>query len=109
MSQGLKNLQTAARSCARRERMLDTSQGGPYTGAYGERDDSGIGLGDDLEADYDGDGQSDRSGSASAYQGHHYSSSAGSGGSGGYHPHGQRLPSMDMGIDAIINRPGNGR
>ncbi|KAE9366896.1 hypothetical protein N431DRAFT_79931 [Stipitochalara longipes BDJ] len=86
MSQGLKNLQTAARSCARRERMLDTSQNGPYQ-----------------------DGASDRSGSAGAYQGHHYSSSAGSGGSGGYHPHGQRLPSMDMGIDAIINRPGNGR
>jgi hypothetical protein len=109
MSQGLKNLQTAARSCARRERMLDTSQSGPYTGAYGGRDDSGISLDDDLEADYDGDGQSDRSGSASAYQGHHYSSSAGSGGSAIYHPHGQRLPSMDMGIDAIINRPGNGR
>ncbi|PMD51315.1 uncharacterized protein K444DRAFT_544741 [Hyaloscypha bicolor E] len=108
MSQGLKNLQTAARSCARRERMLDTSQSGPYQGAY-DRDDSGLGLGDDIGADYDGDGASDRSGSASAYQGHHYSSSAGSGGSGGYHPHGQRLPSMDMGIDAIINRPGNGR
>jgi hypothetical protein len=111
MSQGLKNLQTAARSCARRERMLDTSQGGSYTGgAYGERDDSGIGLGDDLEAEYDADGASDRSGSASAYQGHHYSSSVGSAVSGGYgHPHEQRLPSMDMGIDAIINRPSNGR
>ena len=108
MSQGLKNLQTAARSCARRERMLDTSQSGPYQGAY-DRDDSGLGLGDDIGADYDGDGASDRSGSASAYQGHHYSSSAGSGGSGGYHPHVQRLPSMDMGIDSIINRPGNGR
>ncbi|KAN0099349.1 hypothetical protein V8E51_013124 [Hyaloscypha variabilis] len=108
MSQGLKNLQTGARLYARRERMLDSSQGGPYQGAY-ERDDSGLGLGDDLEADYDGDRAHDRSGSASAYQGHYYSSSGGSGGSGGNHPHGQRLPSMDMGIDAIINRPGNGR
>ncbi|PMD37698.1 hypothetical protein L207DRAFT_80389 [Hyaloscypha variabilis F] len=107
MLQGLKNLQIAARSCARRERMLDTSQDGPYQGAY-KRDDSGLGLGDDLEADYDGDRAHDRSGSASAYQGHYYSSSGGSGGSRGNHPHGQRLPSMDMGIDAIINRPGNG-
>jgi hypothetical protein len=91
MLQGLKNLQLAARSCARRERMLDTSQG------------------DELEADYDGDRAHDRSGNASAYQGHYYSSSGGSGVSGGNHPHVQRLPSMDMGIDAIINRPRNGR
>ena len=107
MSQGLKNLQTAARSCARRERMLDTSN--PHSYTYGERDDSGIGC-DDLDdmsggngADYDA--ASDRSGSAGVYQaGHHYSSSAGSSGYG--HPHGGRLPSMDnMGIDSIINRP----
>jgi hypothetical protein len=55
MSQGLKNLETAARSYTRREHMLDTSQGGPYTSAYGERDNSGIGLGDNREVDYNGD------------------------------------------------------
>ena len=108
MSQGLKNLQIAAHSCVRRERMLNTSQGEPYQGAY-DRDDSGLGLGDDIRADHDGDSASNCSSSASAYQGHYSSSSASSGRSGGYYPHGQRLPSMDMGIDAIINQPGNRR
>jgi hypothetical protein len=50
MSQGLKNLQTAARSCARRGRMLSPDNG--------DRDDSGIGLSNDFEADYDADGAS---------------------------------------------------
>jgi len=111
MTQGLKNLQTAARAHARRERLLDTSghaSSGLVGGAYGDphhTDDSGIGI-DDLEAEYDADGASDRSGgSASGYggQGQEYG-----GGRQQYHHQGQRLPSMDMGIDSIINRP-NGR
>ncbi|KAF8853589.1 hypothetical protein BDZ45DRAFT_706919 [Acephala macrosclerotiorum] len=158
MSQGLKNLQTSARSCARRERILDStssSQPGsapPYVGqsqnANGgfehHTDDSG--YADELEQEYDA--ASDRS--SSLYQeqgpghGHQYSQSGGSagslgmgvgggmnggnlGGGGGmgmgnggmgvqmdlrgmggdlrYAQHQSRLPSMDMGIDAIINRP----
>ena len=106
MSQGLKNLQQAARSCARRERMLDTQSG--QLGAYDPRhaDDSGIGI-DELEAEYDADGASEHSGG---------SNSNNSMGGGYYQNQGQqhrgyqqRLPSMDMGIDAIINRPNNQR
>ena len=107
MSQGLKNLQTAARSHARRERMLDTSGAGVHGmggGAYDHTDDSGIGI-DDLEAEYDADGASERSGSSAQSAGNSYV---------GYQDQRQqyhqgnsgRLPSMDMGIDAIINRPG---
>ncbi|KAH8598084.1 hypothetical protein B0O99DRAFT_591986 [Bisporella sp. PMI_857] len=85
MAQGLKNLQTQARSCARRERMLDTSSnslgvGGPY------QDDSGIG--DDYEApDYDADGVSEHSGGShgnglgGGYYGHQSHDSQGSAGS----------------------------
>jgi len=112
MSQGLKNLQTAARAHARRERMLDTNAGmmGSVGGSYGRdahADDSGIGI-DDLEAEYDGG--SDRSTSVYGGQGHYHSHSNGSVGDGRYMQHsgGQRLPSMDMGIDSIINRPNNG-
>jgi hypothetical protein len=139
MSQGLKNLQTAARSASRRDRMLDTSNstaihtpltsssishpgssthGVPTYGAYEHHDDSG--YADDLEAEYDADNASDRSSNANGYvQGHYHTHSASSAGSingmggmgGGYGgQHGQsRVSSMDMGIDAIINRPGNGR
>ncbi|EPE35290.1 Homeo [Glarea lozoyensis ATCC 20868] len=128
MSQGLKNLQTAARSHARRERLLSPSHSHshhtslshspnhafpPYSssassGAY-VRDDSGIEIEDMEGADYN-DGSSERmSSSSSAYGGQHYghghSHSGGSGvGSVGY-GHNGRLPSIDMGIDAIINRP----
>jgi hypothetical protein len=109
MSQGLKNLQQAARSCARRERMLDTNTMGGGGGAYGDphhTDDSGIGI-DDLEAEYDADGASEHSGGSN-------SNNSMGGGSYGYqqpqqrggYGHQSRLPSMDMGIDAIINRPG---
>lgn len=110
MSQGLKNLQTAARAHARRERMSEngmTSNMGTY-GRDAHADDSGIGI-EDLEAEYDG--SSDRS--ASVYggqgQGHHHSYSNGSV-DGRYmqHANGGRLPSMDMGVDAILNRPGGG-
>ena len=108
MSQGLKNLQTAARSHARRERMLDTSGGahGMGGGAYDHTDDSGISI-DDLEAEYDADGASGRSGSSAQSTGNSY---LGYQDQRQYVGHGQgpnvRLASMDMGIDAIINRPG---
>lgn len=123
MSQGLKNLQTSARSCARRERMLDTSSANSDSlhGTYGGLDDSGI----EIEAEYDADGASEHSGGSNGYgYGHGRMDSGGSsasgrgGGSyydigngvqGGGGGHGSRLPSMDMGIDAIINRPGGGR
>jgi hypothetical protein len=65
MSQGLKNLQTAARSCARRERMLNPSQNAPYQGSFGERDDSAISVSDNIEADYDEYGASNYSRSVS--------------------------------------------
>lgn len=158
MSQGLKNLQTAARSCARRERLLDPQaqvQSNPnqngYGGASHYTDDSG--YADELEAEYDPtDGASERSGGSYGYGGSHQhtgsntsvASLAGMGmnvngnmgymmngvgggqltgigggvhqgqlsgvnGQGGVNSQGQRLPSMDMGIDAIINRPSGGR
>ena len=128
MSQGLKNLQTSARSCARRERMLDTSSAGsndPHLhGTYSGLDDSGIEI--DLEAEYDADGASEHSGGSNGYgaygHGRMDSGGTGAGGRGGYYGdvngvpsqngmggHGSRLPSMDMGIDAIINRPSGGR
>ncbi|KAG0645603.1 hypothetical protein D0Z07_8506 [Hyphodiscus hymeniophilus] len=107
MSQGLKNLQQSARSCARRERMLDPSSSLNPGGAYDPQhtDDSGIGI-DDLEAEYDADGASEHSGGSN--------SNHSLGGYGGYqqqhqtqrYQHQSRLPSMDMGIEAIINRPG---
>ncbi|KAH7409760.1 hypothetical protein BKA64DRAFT_665795 [Cadophora sp. MPI-SDFR-AT-0126] len=96
MSHGLKNLQTAARSCARRERMLDpTNFNNRYTAAT-TGDDSGYGdtefkYGSDVEQDDSRSRNDDRSRKC------------------GEHGYGQRLPSMDMGIDAIINRPGSGR
>ena len=109
MSQGLKNLQQAARSSARRERMLDPNSHpnlGSSGGAYDPQhtDDSGIGI-DDLEAEYDADGASEHSGGSNSnnslgggygYQTHNNHR---------YQGHQSRLPSMDMGIDAIINRP----
>lgn len=115
MQQGLKNLQTSARSCARRERMLDTSGHGlGVPGAY--QDDSGIG--DDFEAEYDADGASEHSrgsnctgGMGGGYYGHESHHSTGSSGSrmSGYGQQ-SRLPSIDMGIQNIINRSDiNGR
>ncbi|KAM0279180.1 hypothetical protein ACHAQH_004724 [Verticillium albo-atrum] len=162
MSNGLKNLQSAARAAARRERL---ESGQPLPPGYD--DDSGIsGIGltpvDELDPSYSSPetassgGHSVSGGSTGyaphphhhqqhfamqsmpgSYYGHHqphhhhqqqhhhgYTSSVSSNGSGGagysgsghtghsqspspyMHPHGQRLPSVDMGIDAIINRPG---
>lgn len=154
MSNGLKNLQSASRAAARRERL---ESGQPLPPGYD--DDSGIsglGLTDDLDASYSSpetvsSGHSGSGGSTTSAAGyiasfnhhlqplhagqygyghghghaagahHGYNSSVSSNASvnGGYpgqsqspspylHPHGQRLPSVDMGIDAIINRPGGG-
>lgn len=141
MSQGLKNLQTAARSCARRERLLDPTQApaqsqGSYNPGALEQHADDSGYADDIEPDYDADGASDRS--SNSYQGHYHSHSNGSNGSmgggslgggslgGGIGGMGggmmgdprylqqqqqQRLPSLDMGIGAIINQhpPPRGR
>ncbi|KAM0333936.1 hypothetical protein ACHAQA_000953 [Verticillium albo-atrum] len=163
MSNGLKNLQSAARAAARRERL---ESGQPLPSGYD--DDSGIsGIGltpvDELDPSYSSpettsSGGHSVSGGSTGYahhqqqhysmqamhagsyygqathhhqhpqhqhqQHHGYTSSVSSNGSGGggysgsghtghsqspspyLHPHGQRLPSVDMGIDAIINRPG---
>ncbi|KAI1333925.1 hypothetical protein F5Y15DRAFT_321481 [Xylariaceae sp. FL0016] len=171
MTNGLKNLQSAARSAARRER-LETGHA-----MHGYDDDSGIsGIGltpvDDLDASYSSPettasssshSHSSVNGSGGGHHHHHhnhhsaaaaaqaasyqmhpgmaamsahhysthnsypasngglsssYSSSVSSGahyGGMGHHQdgspymgNGQRLPSVDMGIDAIINRPGGG-
>ncbi|KAI0544816.1 hypothetical protein F4679DRAFT_511547 [Xylaria curta] len=142
MHNGLKNLQSAARSAARRERL---EQGH----LHGYDDDSGIsGIGltpvDDLDASYSspetsssvhsqhsGNGGYSMQtmtmpyGSAAGYSSSYsssVSSSAPYAAMHGHHPHhqhsqdnspymgnGQRLPSVDMGIEAIINRPGHAR
>jgi hypothetical protein len=147
MHNGLKNLQSASRSAARRERL---EQG---HSVHGYDDDSGIsGIGltpvDDLDASYSSPetatsssnsaGSSFHSGIhpmhlASQGYGHNYAASTGALSSSGYSSsvssttaqgygtipshshhsqggspymgHGQRLPSVDMGIEAIINRP----
>ncbi|KAI0380292.1 hypothetical protein F5Y04DRAFT_282056 [Hypomontagnella monticulosa] len=156
MNNGLKNLQSAARSAARRERL---ESGHPMHGYDDDSGISGIGLTpvDDLDASY----SSPETASSSS---HSHSGASNAGGGGGYggsihpmalagHPYGnyttasagglsssygssvsssaaaahygamhgshsqggspymgdgQRLPSVDMGIDAIINRPGHG-
>jgi hypothetical protein len=158
MSNGLKNLQSAARAGARRERL---ESGQPIQGYDDDSGISGIGLTpvDELDASYNSpettasSGAHSASGSSTAsapYQGtyhsaqtsfshgghhaaygygptggahHGYTSSVSSNGTGGgyghtghsqsnssspYLSHGQRLPSVDMGIDAIINRPSGG-
>ncbi|KAF2965117.1 hypothetical protein GQX73_g8465 [Xylaria multiplex] len=147
MHNGLKNLQSASRSAARRERL---EQGHSIHGYDDDSGISGIGLTpvDDLDASYSSpettasSTHSHHSG-GSGYGMHHpmipygsaahaaaagysssYSSSVSSSAAHGYaihgHPHhhsqdsspymgnGQRLPSVDMGIEAIINRPGHG-
>lgn len=92
--------------------MLDTSShatSNSLDGTYAGLDDSGI----DLEVEYDADGASEHSGGSNgygAYQHQRLDSGSSAGGSSRYYGDGQsRLPSMDMGIDAIINRPGGGR
>lgn len=114
MSNGLKNLQTAARSATRRERMnegLGQASNLP-PGAYAVEtpmDDGSLSY-DELEAEYDADGASSTHSGGSVgmsmggvpqtqysshHQGHHQQ-----------HYHQQhRLPSIDMGIDSIIHRP----
>lgn len=149
MSNGLKNLQSHARSAARRERI---EQGLPPTDAY--NDDSGISGIDGLTPVDDmgpedpwgsPDRRSTSNGSIASqpsysnpsstyglhpqhpyptHPSHSYSSSvssstAGYGGPHGADAHSQssspymdplpRMPSVDMGIDSIINRPGGQR
>ncbi|TGJ87575.1 hypothetical protein E0Z10_g1226 [Xylaria hypoxylon] len=145
MHNGLKNLQSASRSAARRERL---EQGHSIHGYDDDSGISGIGLTpvDDLDASYSSpettasSTQSHHSGgsgygmqhpmtipygSAAGYSSSYSSSVSSNAAHGGYamhgHPHhhsqdsspymgnGQRLPSVDMGIEAIINRPGHGR
>lgn len=156
MSNGLKNLQSAARAASRHDRLTSQSAGGPLSGYDDDSGISGIGLTpvDELDASYSSPETGSSSGgvhsasssnasagfphhpmsgphpsmhggnqylsSYAAYgnppHGHRYSSSVSSTTSqqhyGGPSPHGspympgQRLPSVDMGIGAIINRPG---
>jgi hypothetical protein len=149
MSSGLKNLQSAARACTRRER-LESGSGGlthslarPHDehGGYEDphTDDSGIGL-EELEAEYSADTGSYGQGSSLSPN-----SSGSVGGRAAYsdanatrayeqmlrqgrereraidryatvqmsqmrpgYAMQQRLPSIDMGIGAIINRPSGG-
>ncbi|KAJ3567090.1 hypothetical protein NPX13_g6892 [Xylaria arbuscula] len=138
MHNGLKNLQSASRSAARRERL---EQGHSLNGYDDDSGISGIGLTpvDDLDASYSSpettasSAHSQHSGGSGGYgMPHPYSSAAGysssysssvSSAAHGYamhgHPHysqdsspymgnGQRLPSVDMGIESIINRPSHG-
>lgn len=149
MSQGLKNLQSAARAASRRDRL----ESGAFSGYDDDSGISGIALTpvDELDASYSSpettsSGAHSASSSASyqhlqpqmhlgagaygmgpfagGYPSHGYSSSVSSttsnghgymhGGSGTstssspYMP-GQRLPSVDMGIGSIINRPNGSR
>lgn len=96
MQQGLKNLQSAARAATRRERHESGLQGGVHT------DDSGIGL-EDLEGEYEADARSDGSSGLRTYD-------MGNAGLGQERGREQfplmRLPTLDMGIGAIINPPG---
>lgn len=97
MQQGLKNLQSAARAATRRERHENGMQGGGV-----HTDDSGIGL-EDLEGEYEADARSDGSSGLRAYD---------MGSAGLVQDRGReqfplmRLPTLDMGIGAIINPPG---
>ncbi|KAI0881390.1 uncharacterized protein GGS22DRAFT_192478 [Annulohypoxylon maeteangense] len=148
MNNGLKNLQSAARSAARRERL---ESGHPIHGYDDDSGISGIGLTpvDDLDASYsspettssshsggsNGGGygggsihpmalghpyganytasagglSSSYGSSVSSTAAAHYGAMHNSHSQGGspYMGDGQRLPSVDMGIDAIINRPGH--
>lgn len=149
MNSGLKNMQNAARACARRDR---AEVGGQSYNGYDDCDSgiSGIGLTpvDDLDASYsspEAATSSSHSTSSSFHNGYHpiqinqqayglpgypastgglsssgYSSSVSSTtaqgygnvqshshhsqGNSPYMEHGQRLPSVDMGIEAIMNR-----
>lgn len=155
MSHGLKNLQSAARSANRRERLEQGDAGHRYENEHDDSGYSGMGLTpvDDLDPSYPSPAASSShsGGSHSSYmhhqqqhQHHHhpaamtaipyggnYSSNYNSsvspnathGGYGAsmhhqqhhsqdsspYMGNGQRLPSVDMGIEAIINRPGHGQ
>jgi len=118
MSQGLKSLQTAARSASRRERMLETgihtlltsssiSHSGsvPTGGAYEHHDDSGYAA--IIEVEYDSDNASDQSPNEKGYvQGHYRPQSASI--AGKFTEQGL-LQRMDLGIAEIIRRQESGR
>ncbi|KAI8623240.1 hypothetical protein F5Y19DRAFT_390519 [Xylariaceae sp. FL1651] len=135
MNNGLKNLQSAARSGARRERL---EQGHPIHGYDDDSGISGIGLTpvDDLDASYSSPettASSSHSGGSNygaamhpmtlPYGSNGYSSSYSSSvssaahGYGAMHGHSHHhsqgsspyMGKPDMGIEAIINRPGHGR
>ncbi|RCI13496.1 hypothetical protein L249_5595 [Ophiocordyceps polyrhachis-furcata BCC 54312] len=117
MSNGLKNLQSAARAASRRDRLETSSHHVP-----GYDDDSGIsGIAltpvDELDASYNSSPETSSANNGvllHGLAGHGYSSSVSSTASGavihrrftpgrGPYVDGQRMP--DMGIGAIINRP----
>ncbi|KAI0144437.1 hypothetical protein GGR57DRAFT_507490 [Xylariaceae sp. FL1272] len=136
MSNGLKNLQAAARSAGRRKRQEGSSSSGYHHG-YADDDSgiSGIGL-TPVDDQFDGSYSSPETSSSHSHAGstyamqHHqsmqipystgyassYSSSSSTHGYGMHGHHSQdsspyitqRLPSVDMGIEAIINQPGRG-
>jgi len=125
MSSGLKNLQSAARRCNRRERLENSvpEHGHSHSRSYDSRgafcdphtDDSGIGL-EDLEAEYSPAGTGYSPDDEGANGRARSRSPRGGGGGGMYREqqpqrpqYAQRLPSMDMGIANLINRPGHGR
>ncbi|RFU30294.1 hypothetical protein B7463_g6041, partial [Scytalidium lignicola] len=103
MSNGLKNIQTAARSATRRELMNDGMGQAIPAGVYAlepHTNDSSLNI-DELETEYDADGVSSILGSSVGTsitvpqaQYHHQQ-----------YYHSQRVPSMKTEIDAIINRP----
>lgn len=124
LSSGLKNLQSAARSATRRQRLSDSHTIASGSSEYGHgyeahTPNSAMGfVVEDVDDDYDGHNRdlshhqtshmgggtqygNDMSSSAQYDDGHRLSSND-MGGSAQYDN--GRLPSMDMGIDAIINR-----
>lgn len=92
MASGLINLKTAARSQARRER-ADRRE----TDA---REDSSVAF-----DDYENDGSSDLSSDRQQYYANERDYAYAGNGVNGRAYSQQRLPSIDMGIDSIINRP----
>lgn len=126
MSTGLKNMQTSARAYARHERMMEAGGQAGNNSQYSDhndyevQEDSGISI--NLDADYDRDNGSEASTNdhlTHSQQHYSYAPQVLSDGRPDGYPHSDRspyhqdnrasfhsrLPSMDMGIDAIINQP----
>jgi hypothetical protein len=107
MNSGLKNLQTASKAASRKQRLSDVARlNGGLDCCDSRIDDSGVVLDEeDLEDEFDSENDED------SYDEQHNPMGE------GMHmqrtnrmqySNGQRLPSTDMGIAAIINRPGRG-